>query len=346
MPLTIANASTNWALAGQISAPTSGQQVGAGGPAQANATALIIVNASTSWGIRLLIPTTAQLGATLGPTQGYASSLILVNQTISWNISSRIVQPKVTAQRGAGGATQPNASALIVTGATTSWDLRSRLFAASFTFALSADGFTVLFTSTSGDAPDALSWDFGDGNSGSGTPVSHIYGNIGDFMATLTLTRNRGFERAPLASSSSRTVTIPASAQPDESVDDVLNLEVGRHAYEPLRDQAADVGDNVSFFNEVLNLPAGQLQTLLFFTPARTIRVRQVTATGTGDGLFKLILNSQVIDVKRSYATQRNVRFDIEEGLKLAATDTLEVRVTNSSGLTQSYEGALLGRTL
>lgn len=57
-------------------------------------------------------------------------------------------------------------------------------------------------------------------------------------------------------------------------------------------------------------------------------------------------MNGQTIDVKRSYATQRNIRFDIDEELKLTATDTLEVRVTNTSAATQSYDGALLGRTL
>lgn len=344
MPLSIENAALTWAIVPQ--APTTGQQAGEGGPAQPLASTLILSGAGAAWNLATLVPTTAQMDSTIGPSQGYSSGFVLSGQSIGWTLTTQIAQPSISAQRGPGGQAQANTAALIVTAADTSWTLGARLFAARFSYTLAADGFSVQFTSSSGDAPEILAWDFGDGTSGGGTPANHIYSDFATFTATLTVTRSRGFEAAPLASSASQEVVIPATAKPDESIDEVLNIEMGRHAYEPLRVAASDVGDNVSFFNEVLNLSAGQIQTLLFFTPARTIRVRQVTATGTGDGLFKLILNSQVIDAKRSYATQRNVRFDIEEGLKLSPTDTLEVRVTNSSGLTQSYEGALLGRTL
>jgi PKD repeat protein len=208
------------------------------------------------------------------------------------------------------------------------------------------DGFTVLFTSTAGDAPEAHSWDFGDGTAGAGPTTTHVYGLIQPFTVTLNVTRTRGFEAAPVSSTATQVVTISAAAQPDESVEDVLNLEVGFHAYEPVRVQDADVGENVSFYNGVPNLPSGQITSLLFFSPSQTIRVRQVTATGTGDGLFRLLLNGQVIDVKRSYATQRNIRFDIEDEIKLTVNDTLEIQVVNTSAASQSYDGALLGRTL
>lgn len=346
MPLTITGASANWGLAAQVAAPTAARIAGAGGGAQANATSLILANASASWNLLPLIPTTAQLNATSGPTQSNANALIIVSAAASWNITNRLLQPGIGVQRGAGGGTQANATGLIVVGAATSWNLAARILAASFTFTIAPDGFSVLFTSTSGDAPDSSAWDFGDGNSGSGAGPTHIYADIAPFTVTLTVTRTRGFEVAPISSRISRIVTIVATAQPDESMDDVLNLEVGFHAYEPLRNQSADIGENVSFYNGVVNLPAGQLASLLFFAPSQTIRVRQVTATGTGDGLFKLLLNGQVIEVKRSYATQRNVRFDIEDELKLTVNDSLEVQVTNTSSASQSYDGAVLGRTL
>src|SRR5581483_10570043 len=234
----------------------------------------------------------------------------------------------------------------IVVNASASWTLASGIFAASFTYALAPDGFTILATSTSGDSPDSFAWDWGDGNAGGGPTPTHVFSNFGAYVVALTITRMRGFESAPLTSKASQVVTVALVAQPDESLDEVLNLEVGLHAYEPMRTSASDVGENVSFWNEVLNLPSGQLASLLVYAPTVTIRIRQVTATGTGDGLFKLLLNGQVIDVKRSYATLRNVRFDLEEDLKLTVNDSLEVQVTNTSAASASYDGALLGRTL
>lgn len=308
---------------------------------------LSIVTTGANWSLSTTLPTSAQLSATLGPSQGYTSGLVLVSVAASWSIAgAQLVQPRISAQRGAGGAAQDLAANLIVVGAAVTWNLRARLLAAAFTVTISADGFSALFSSTTGDAPEAFTWDFGDGSAGSGPTPAHIYAAPGLYVVTLKATRTRGFESASITSAASRSVTISLLAQPDESLDDVLNLEAGRHAYEPLRTQAADVGENVSFFNQVVNLPAGSLASLLFFTPAQTIRIRQVTATGSGDGLFRLILNGQVIDAKRSYATQRNIRFDLEEGIKLGPTDTLEVQVQNTSAAPQTFDGALVGRTL
>lgn len=344
MSLAIANATSNWQLSPQTLA--GGHVQGEGGPNQSHAQSLVFFGTTANWGLLPLVPTIATLDPNFGNPQAYASSFLLFGTSVIWNITTPLVQPKITVQRGTGGPTQPPALSLIVLSASANWTLAARLLRASFTHTFAPDGFAVQFTSTSGGNPDAFQWDFGDGEAGGGQTVTHVYGAVQSFTVTLTVSRVRGFESTPLAATVSAVVTIAATAQPDETVDDVLNLEVGHHAYEPLRNQDSDIGENVGFYNSVVNLPAGQLASLLFYVPARTIRVRQVTATGTGDGLFKLILNGQILDVKRSYATQRNVRFDLEDELKLTATDVLEVLVTNTSQNRQSYDGALLGRTL
>lgn len=346
MPLAITTTGASWSLAARIAAPTSAQLAGVGGPAQSLVTGLLVVNAGASWKLAPLIPTTGQLSAALGPGQGYTGTLILVGVGADWKLAGRIAQPKLSAQRGAGGPAQANATGLIVVGTAASWNLAARLFAARFTFTISSEGVSVAFASSTGDSPETFAWDFGDKTTGEGAMPAHVYSEFGSYVVTLTARRTRGFEKTPLESKASRTVEIVAAAQPDESLADVLNLEVGFHAYEPIRDHPADAGENVSFHNQVLNLAVGQLASLLFFTPAQAMRVRQVTVTGSGDGLFKLILNGRIIDVKRTYATQRNVRFDIEEGLKLTVNDTLEVQVTNASTLAQSYDAAILGRTV
>jgi len=342
--LTIVNATANWQLPPQT--PTGGQVQGEGGPNQPNALSLVLFGTTASWLLLPLVPTTSQLDSTHGPAQPYASSFILLGVSANWNITGQLRQPVITAQRGIGGPTQPPALSLIILGASANWTLANRLFRASFTHTIAPDGFAVLLTSTSAGSPDSHQWDFGDGEAGGGPTITHIYNAVQTFHVTLSTARLRGFETSPLSSTVSALVTISATAQPDETLDDVLNLEIGHHAYEPLRNEASDVGENVSFYNAVLNLDAGGIASLLFYVPARTIRVRQVTVTGTGDGLFKLLLNGQVIDVKRTYTTQRNVRFDLESELKLGIHDTLEVVVTNTSQNRQSYDAALLGRTL
>jgi len=86
------------------------------------------------------------------------------------------------------------------------------------------EGSAVSFDGTASIDPDggplSYSWDFGDGNSGSGATPSHTYADNGDFTATLTVTDDEG---APSASASA-TVTISnvapiPSADPDPTVD-------------------------------------------------------------------------------------------------------------------------------
>jgi len=57
-------------------------------------------------------------------------------------------------------------------------------------------GATANFSAAGSSDPDgtiaSYQWDFGDGNTGSGVSVSHIYGFLGVYTATLTVTDNLG----------------------------------------------------------------------------------------------------------------------------------------------------------
>lgn len=54
-------------------------------------------------------------------------------------------------------------------------------------------GYSTDFSAAITDGTNvSYSWDFGDGASGSGANVSHIYEEIGDFIATLTASNSRG----------------------------------------------------------------------------------------------------------------------------------------------------------
>jgi PKD repeat protein len=72
----------------------------------------------------------------------------------------------------------------------------------------------VTFSGTESSDPDgqivAYAWNFGDGNTASGATVTHTYPNVGDYLATLTVTDDQG---ATHAASVSLTVT-PASIPP------------------------------------------------------------------------------------------------------------------------------------
>ncbi len=51
---------------------------------------------------------------------------------------------------------------------------------------------TLLWTTTSNGTNVSYQWDFGDGTTGSGQPVAHIYPSLGDFTATVTATNDAG----------------------------------------------------------------------------------------------------------------------------------------------------------
>ena len=82
---------------------------------------------------------------------------------------------------------------------------------ASFTSSVS--GQTATFTDTSTDSDGTIasrSWRFGDGTTGTGSPVSRAYATAGTYTVTLTVTDNGG-----ATASTSRSVTVGSSGDPD-----------------------------------------------------------------------------------------------------------------------------------
>jgi subtilisin family serine protease len=86
---------------------------------------------------------------------------------------------------------------------------------ASFTSSVS--GATATFTDTSTDSDGTITsraWNFGDGATGSGTPVSHTYAASGTYTVSLTVTDNGG---ATASTTGTVSVTVAGGGDPDPS---------------------------------------------------------------------------------------------------------------------------------
>src|SRR5206468_2648963 len=86
---------------------------------------------------------------------------------------------------------------------------------ASFTYSPSSPqvGQTVSFTGSSsgGTSPYSYSWSFGDGSTGTGSPVTHSYSSAGSYTVVLTV-RDSGSPQQTAISQQSITVTSPPPA--------------------------------------------------------------------------------------------------------------------------------------
>ncbi|MBS1615236.1 MAG: PKD domain-containing protein [Bacteroidetes bacterium] len=65
-------------------------------------------------------------------------------------------------------------------------------FYATDTTICSLGGNTTFISTTTGATPLSFSWDFGDGNSGTGSPSTHTYAALGSYSVTLAVTDSRG----------------------------------------------------------------------------------------------------------------------------------------------------------
>jgi PKD repeat protein len=79
-------------------------------------------------------------------------------------------------------------------------------------FTSSTSGLTATFTDTSTGSIASRSWTFGDGTTGTGSPVSHTYATAGTYSVTLTVTDTAGAKASSTAS-----VTVAATSDPDPS---------------------------------------------------------------------------------------------------------------------------------
>ena len=76
----------------------------------------------------------------------------------------------------------------------TPWSTRSQTPTPGFTFNVVGMTGRVDFTSNITGSFDSVTWDYGDGNTGTGTNPSHTYAEEGIYEVTLTITTDEGCE--------------------------------------------------------------------------------------------------------------------------------------------------------
>ena len=124
----------------------------------------------------------------------------------------------LTSQATAGAVKSPGSGSpnkLLYIGGITAGTPGNVAPTASFTSSVS--GATATFTDTSTDSDGTIAsraWNFGDGATGSGTPVSHAYTASGTYTVTLTVTDNGG---ATASTTGTVSVTVAGGGDPDPS---------------------------------------------------------------------------------------------------------------------------------
>jgi PKD domain len=84
--------------------------------------------------------------------------------------------------------------------------------------------FTFSLAPSGGEMPYVISWDFGDGTSGTGATVSHLYTSQGNFIGTATLTDSKSVKQAATFTVATGSVTGQWNADFDNGRRDVIDL--------------------------------------------------------------------------------------------------------------------------
>jgi hypothetical protein len=101
-------------------------------------------------------------------------------------------------------------------------------------------------------------------------------------------------------------------------------------------------GLTASTYNEVTSVASGSLTTVATFTASSATRIRKVMASGTNIAYYEIVLNGSVIAKKYSYFTEYNVDFDFEDGIPMAITDTVLVRIEHNRIDTGDFNATII----
>jgi len=268
-----------------------------------------------------------------------------------WIATSEIlsVVPDSDVTSGSGGVSQPLLDDVLVNGWIAASSLNQGVVNAAFTHSVPDpvfDPLTVRFdaTSSSGFADPVYIWSI-EGAEYGGATVEHEFGDFGTYSVTLTIVDLAGIG---LIDDSTQNVTVADEReQPIESIEEVLNLTLGRHGYEPHKvGLAVDPDAAIRVYGDGVVNAASSLDLITHEVP-RFSTLRNILVGGDTDAVYRVYVNDvQVVPKRRIYRHHRDV--DILGGatIPLRERDVVRVQVTNEGGGSSEFEASIHGEAI
>lgn len=96
-------------------------------------------------------------------------------------------------------------------------------------------------------------------------------------------------------------------------------------------------------YNEVTSVATSVITTVATFIAGASTKLRSVQAAGTNIAYFEVVVNGTVRAKKYTqFGGPLNVDFDFKDGLSLAITDTVLLRVEHTRGGTGDFNATIL----
>lgn len=93
----------------------------------------------------------------------------------------------------------------------------------------------------------------------------------------------------------------------------------------------------------VSSVPSGTLTVIASFTATGALAITKISCSGSDYGQFRLILDSIVIDIRRT-GPSRNTDFLFDHPLQVADTQTIEVKVIHQDGsVSPDFDATIYG---
>lgn len=269
------------------------------------------------------------------------------NTSSGYEISNTLIEPSAATVEGDGGPSEGPLTTAIFQNTTSGYDLELSTVNATFTWSIPDPVFeplTVRFTGapSTGFLAPLFFWDFGDGFTYTGQSISFTFDDYGVHNVELIVVDNEGIG---LTDNDIQVVNVVDDrVQPVETAAEVMNLTLGRHAYEPIRttEGLVPAGEIRAFATQavVKDATADILsQQVLSFGVLRNVLV-----SGPTDALYRLYLDDvQIIPARRIYRHHRDI--DLLQGAKIAIPErgTIRVEVVNQGIADGTFEASIHG---
>src|SRR6266853_3983508 len=95
-------------------------------------------------------------------------------------------------------------------------------------------------------------------------------------------------------------------------------------------------------YNEIISVGASTLTTIVSFTATALSKLKKVDASGTNISKYSIIVNSSIIDTKRTmFGTSLNVAFDFDDGYPLSMGDQVFLKVIHERPFLGDFNGRI-----